>query len=178
MKLKTNKILFLLFIALAVTGCKKEQNKPEEVKKTEVVTFTLNAIVKADDDFQIFYKEDNGPESTFSEESSVWVGVKGSETAQDIVFAMPEGVFPTQLRLDLGQKPQTEIVVNNFTAKYMSKSFETKGPLFFEFFTPDENFVKFDKAALKVLPIIKDGKTDPMVYSHSSLDLELAKFVQ
>ncbi|MBC7525384.1 MAG: hypothetical protein H7239_13225 [Flavobacterium sp.] len=176
--MKTNIFLVLLLVAVSLISCKKE-GKAEEKSLTpapELFTFTLNAIVKEDDDFQIFFKEDNDPQSPFKEENSVWVGVKGNENAQDIELKLPESVYPTQIRFDFGQKEHKEILVNSLKVAFKDKSFTLKGTEFFNFFTPDENFVKVDKTASKILPVKqKNNKFDPMLYSNTDFTTELTK---
>ncbi|HEU4495526.1 MAG TPA: hypothetical protein VFR70_00585 [Flavobacterium sp.] len=185
--MNTNKIFVALFLALSFVSCKNEETKKsEEIKNSEegkakvsnLFTFTLNVTVKQDDDFQLFYKEESGPEIPFEEAKSVWSGVKGSETAQDIVFSLPEGVLPTQLRLDFGQnKKQPEIIVNNFKASYNDKSFSISGKDFFNYFIPDENFVKIDKEAQKVIPVTGTAY-DPMFFSTADYNTEMTKLAK
>lgn len=180
--MKTNKFLVLLLVAVSVIACKKDEKVEEKVEtqKPEIFTFTLNAIVNTDDDFQIFYKEDNDPQIPFEETSSVWSGgIKASANAQDIIFTLPEGVYPTQIRLDFGQNKHSEIVINSFVASFKEKSFTLKGAEFFNFFTIDENFVKTDRVAAKIIPIEQaDGKFDPMLYSNTDFTTELSKISQ
>lgn len=177
--MKTNKFLILLLVTVSLISCKKEESKPAEevVAAPEVFTFTLNAVVKSDDDFQIFFKEDNNPESPYEEVNSVWSGgIKGSENAQDIVFNLPEGVYPTQIRFDFGQKMQPEIVINSLKVNLKEKSFTLKGAEFFNYFTPDEKFVKVDQSASKITPIKQaDDKYDPMLYSNTDFSTKLSE---
>lgn len=173
--MKTNKLFALLLITVSLFSCKKE-SKEEVLKKPELFSLKLNAIVKKDDDFQIFFKESADTQAPYEEVNSVWVGVKGNENAQDIVFNLPEGVYPTQIRFDFGQKKQTEIVVNSLNVSFKEKAFNMKGSEFFNFFTPDENFVTIDKMGSKIIPVEqKDGKFDPMLYSTTDFTTELGK---
>jgi hypothetical protein len=107
MKLRT--IILGIFFTVALASCKKDEkaaegNAPstEAVVNDNVTTFTLNAVVKKDDSFQIYYKQDNDVQAPFDEKSSMYVEIKGSETAQDIVFRLPKDVMPTMLRFDFG----------------------------------------------------------------------------
>lgn len=184
--MKANKLVLMLFLTMALIGCKNEEKvetsieTTTEAPKAEVYTFTLNAVIKADDDFQIFFKEDNDPQSPFEEVNSVWSGaIKGNENAQDIVFTLPEGVYPTQIRFDFGQKKQDEILVNSLKVEFKEKSVVFKGADFFNFFTPDDNFVKIDKTTSKIIPIEqKDGAFDPMLYSNTDFNTEMSKLAQ
>lgn len=184
--MKTNTFIILLFLSLTITSCKKETEKTGEdlTQQTEVkiknFRITLNAIVKKDDSFQIYYNEDNNPLTPFVEEKSLYVEFKGAESAQDIVFNLPESVFPTQLRLDFGtNKEQSEIVINDFKMEYQGKTFATKGASFFNYFRPEETFVKVDKINGKVIPFVDDkGNYDPMFYSLETLDKEIMKLAR
>ena len=58
--------------------------------------------------------------------------------------------------------------------EYKGKTFDTKGSGFFNYFRPDETFVKIDKQGSKVIPFVtKDGNYDPMFFSLESLDKEI-----
>lgn len=180
--MKNKFFIVLALFSIVLTSCKNENAKKEEATqptetKTKNFRITLNAIVKKDDNFQIYYKEDNNATTPFAEESSLYVGLKGSESAQDIVFNLPNGVFPTQIRFDFGtNKEQSEIVINDFKMEYEGKTFDAKGASFFNYFRPDETFVKIDKLGGKVTPLIsKDGNYDPMFFSMETLDKEIMK---
>lgn len=177
--MKTNKLLVVLLITVSLISCKKEDKVEEklEVSKPELFVFTLNAVVKTDDDFQLFFNEDNDINAPFEEVNSVWSGgIKGSENAQDIVINLPEGVYPTRVRFDFGQKKHTEILINSLNVSYKDKSLTLRGAEFFNFFTPDENFVTVDKTMAKIMPVEQPGGSyDPMLYSNTDFSTELAK---
>ncbi|MGX7667847.1 hypothetical protein [Flavobacterium pedocola] len=175
--MKANKILVGLLLALTLLSCKKEE-KVEE--KTEVATeqlaanpnifsVTLNATVKKDDSFQIYYKNDDA--ASYEEKNSFFIEFKGSDKPQDIVFKLPEDVLPNYLRLDFGtNKEQPEIVVNSFKIDYLGKTFEAKGTDFFKYLTVNELTMKKDTAKSSVTPIItKEGTYDPITYSGKEL---------
>lgn len=177
--MKTIKYLVCALVITCSLSCKDEKAvAPEpEKKELDVFTFTLNGVVNKDDAFQIFYKEGSDLASPFEEQYSVFSEFKGSDKPQDIVFKLPEDVFPTQLRFDFGNnKEQSEIVINSFQINYKGKTFEIKGTDFFTFFRPEEAFMKVDKATAKVKPFItEDGTYDPMFFSEANLNNELVK---
>lgn len=167
------KALLLMVTVVLLISCKDKVATAEE--KPDTFTFTLNAIVKKQDDFQVFYKEGTDTAAPYEEVHSVWVGVKGNENAQNIVINLPEGVYPTQIRFDFGQKKQEEIVINNLDISYKDKSVAIKGAEFFNYFTPDENFVKIDKLNSKIIPVeLAGGKFDPMFYSNTDFTTRLS----
>ncbi|RZJ34213.1 MAG: hypothetical protein EOO51_10670 [Flavobacterium sp.] len=172
----------LLIVAFTVFAC-KEEKKPEaaepqkeEVSQTMVVT--LNATVKKDDSFHLFYTEDNS--INFDEKQSMWVEFKGSDSAQDIVFKLPEDVLPTNFRLDFGlNKDQEDIVVNNFRVDYLGKTIDAKGPEFFTYFYPNEQCTKVDITKSLVMPIKKGADyIGPMFYPQTVLNTKLSELVK
>lgn len=181
--MKAKHFLAIALLGFTVLSCKNEESKSEESVQ-EVVSnrfkITLNATVKKDDDFQVYYKDVNDPSVPFSEDKSIYVAVKGSETPQDIVFELPEGAKPLTLRMDFGLKKDLgDITVNRFSVEYKGKRIDAAGPTFFDYFRPDDSFVKVDKATSKISPIVaKDGNYDPMMFSVESFDQQLAQLVK
>ncbi|MEO8534330.1 MAG: hypothetical protein ABI441_11285 [Flavobacterium sp.] len=173
--MKTKLIFISLIFLLASVSCKKEADK-KEVKSTEVETkknnfqVTLTATVNTDDNFQLYYSQDEY-EVPFKEENSVWVAVKANDNPQDLVFNLPEDVIPNYIRIDFGtNEGQKEITIKNFKMKYYSKSFEAKDSLFFNYFIPNDCVKVLDKKN-SVIQNIKsnDNKYDPLFYSEKAL---------
>ncbi|GAA3723283.1 MULTISPECIES: hypothetical protein [Flavobacterium] len=173
--MKTKLFFVSLILFVTFTSCKKEANK-DEVKPAEVEVknnnfqVTLSAIVKADDNFQLYYSQD-AYEVPYKEENSVWTAVKANENQQDIVFNLPEDVIPNYIRIDFGtNEAQKEIVIKNFRMKYYSKSFEAKDSLFFNYFIPNDCIKILDKKNSTIQNFkTKEGKYDPLFYSEKAL---------
>ncbi|CAA9202550.1 hypothetical protein ACHRVW_01685 [Flavobacterium collinsii] len=173
--MRTKLIFASLILLVSFTSCKKEVSK-DEVKPIEVETkknnfqVTLTATVKTDDNFQLYYSEDEY-EVPFKEENSVWMAVKANDNPQDIVFNLPEDAIPNYIRIDFGtNEGQKEIIIKNFKMKYYSKSFEAKDSLFFNYFIPNECIKVLDKKNSIIQNIkSKDGKYDPLFYSEKAL---------
>jgi len=160
------KSLFFLFLSVIVaTGCKKESDnttKEEGVKPAteEVVAntfkFTVNAVVKKDDDFCLLFTEDG---SLNFNDKAVWKGVKGSENEQAIEFVLPNEAFPTQLRLDLGMgSDQDDITIKSIKMEYGKNVRELKGAEMGIFFRADASKCTFDPVTGVVKALVKDGK--------------------
>lgn len=166
--MKATTIFASLFLALAFVSCKNE-TKPTEAA-ADKFTFTVNATVTKNDNFQLFYKEEVDGQP-FDETSSVWVEVKGADKAQDITFEMPDDVIPTQFRLDLGiNKQQAPITINSCKVAYKDRKVDIAKADFFTFFVADTTFAKVDTAAGTVAPFVtKDGAYDPQVFSGTIL---------
>jgi len=174
--MKINKIIFGLILAVSLTACKDEKKEEQSEVPTEkaveqdknIFTVTLNATVKKDDSFQIYFKDTDG--APFDEKNSLFVEFKGSDTPQDIIFNLPKDVLPTFLRIDFGtNKTQSDIVINNFKINYLGKAFEVKGGGFFDYFYGND-LAKIDKAAGVITPILsKEGVYDPIFCSAEGL---------
>lgn len=173
--MRTKLIFTSLILALTFISCKKEVSK-EEIKPIEVETnknnfqVTLTATVKTDDNFQLYYSQDEY-DVPYKEENSVWVAVKANDNPQDIVFNLPEDVIPNYLRIDFGtNEAQKEVTVKNFKMKYFSKSFEAKDSLFFNYFIPNDCVKILDKKNSVVQNIkSQKGIYDPLFYSEKAL---------
>ena len=172
----TTKLIFTsLILLVAFTSCKKEASK-DEVKPIEIETknnnfqVTLTATVKTDDNFQLYYSQDEY-EVPYKEENSVWVAVKANDNPQHIVFSLPEDVIPNYIRIDFGtNEGQKEITIKNFKMKYYSKSFEARDSLFFNYFIPNDCVKVLDKKNSTIQNIkSKDGRYDPLFYSEKAL---------
>jgi hypothetical protein len=175
--MKAKSVLIGFFLALVLVSCKNENSKDKSsddsiekiVQKKNVFKFTINAIVKKDDNFQIYYKENE--QDDFVEKNSLYVSFKGSESPQDIVFELPEDVVPNYVRFDYGtNKEQTEVVFNSVQLNYLDKSFTIKNNELANFISFNEGTLKFDKAKGSITPfVLKDGTYDPMSFTSTTL---------
>jgi hypothetical protein len=159
--MRTKSIVVLLFSVLLTLGCKSD--KTEEGKADAPVDnspkgfrVTLNVTVKKDDVFSLFYTEDGTADF---KKDPIWIDAKGSETAQNVVFNLPEEVVPTQFRVDFGRnKDQEPIKINSFKMEYYQKSFEIPGDKFYIYFDADLSKTVYDKNAATVSAVVKDGE--------------------
>lgn len=176
------KIKFLipaLFLSSVLLSCKDDKKKDEGKTEEKVETFdvSLNMIVKKDDNFQIFYTDEATP--NFDEIKSMWLPVKGSETAQDIVFHLPEDVIPTNVRVDLGNNAQQlPMKFNAFKMKYYDKSYELKDSLILTNFVIGEQ-LQYDKKTSILTPNQGKAKVyDPLLYPQDNLKDEIVKLIK
>lgn len=180
--MKTRIILSVLLIAVFFTGCKNEKS----VDSLEVVNndaaikifqVTLDVTVKKNDDFCLFYTED-GTQNFTGE--PIWVGVKGSDSPQKVVFNLPEGTIPTEIRIDFGiSKEQDPMTINNYKMSYAGKNFEAPGTTFFKYFRPNIDCTQVDVQTGLITPVKKEGKYfGPSFYPEAPLAGEIAKLVK
>lgn len=174
MKLKN--FLVSLLVTVTLFSCKNEEKKEADqvaidkpVLDKNIFTVTLTAVVKKDDAFQLFFKNENN-ELPFDEKKSIFTEFKGSNQAQDIVFRLPEDEVPTFLRLDFGvNKNQSEVQVEKFKIEYLGKKFEIAGKDFATYFYGNE-LTKIDATTGTVTPITsKEGNYDPICASAEGL---------
>ena len=157
-----NKITLLAILLITMlNACSSDKNKDEkkEQKPAKIENgyiITLEAVVKKDDTFSLYYTEDGSID--FTKIEPIWVDVKGQDYSQEVVFKIPEKVAPTQLRIDLGiNKEQEDMVIKGIKIKHLEKSFEAKGPQFFEYFRPDETKTKVDTETGTVKAVVVKG---------------------
>ena len=176
--MKAINIATALVLLFSVFSCKNEEKIQEVTPETtvqkpavnpNVFSITLKAIVKKDDSFQVYFKDNE--QDQFEESKSLYVSFKGSDQIQDIIFNLPEDAFPKYFRLDYGiNKEQSEIVIKEFKLQYLDKSLGTKDETFFNYFIPNEQTMKVDKKTLTLTPFVtKDGNYDPMSYTGEGL---------
>lgn len=158
--MKTRIILSILLIAVFFTACKNDKSKgsPDGDKPEEVATVfkvTLKVIVKKEDDFCLLYTQDG---STNFKDEVVWQHFKGSENEQQVVFVLPEDVYPSQLRFDLGIKEnQEDIVLKGVVCEYKGNKKEVYGNELGLLFRPDESKCTFDVTTGIIKAISKEG---------------------
>lgn len=180
--MKATKFIVGLLIVVLLASCKDDVKKPEEAKAVETLNqykVTINAIVKQADDFQLYFSEE-GYEVPFKEENSLWSHVNAGETAQDIVFIIPEDVDPTYYRLDLGvNEKQQDIQINSVTFEYLDKKVQLAPPVLFSFLLPNEcvEIVDNTKGILK-LKKSAQGTYDPLLFAEKAFSDELQKIKQ
>jgi len=173
--MKSKIIAIIAVLSIFIIGCKNEKSldsleviQPEEVIETNFKV-TLDVIVKKDDDLSLFYTEDGSID--FSKIAPIWVGVKGSETSQKVVFNLPEGVKPTQFRIDFGMnEAQEDIVFESITMDYIGKSRVIGRPELVSFFRADDSKCTFDHVTGVIKALVKDGKRQyPSLYPHETM---------
>ena len=178
--MKTKFIALFALVAVVFAGCKDEKSaETQEVKAAPIgKTFkvTLKVIVKNDDDAALFVAEDG---TTDFKSEPIWQGIKGSPTEQDITYSLPDGVFPTGLRIDMGLKPQEGMALKSVTLAYMGKTRTIAGAELGNFFRADDTKCSFDPATGEIKAVTVNGKREiPSLYPHDALKAEIEKLAQ
>lgn len=159
--MKTKLIILSLLLTLSLVSCKNESKKEEvkeaEEKKSLTFDITLDIIVPADIDLIIYYKD--GTNEWFEEEKAVWSGAKAKAEVQTVTFNMPEGVLPSDLRLDIGRnefKGLKDVAIKKITLSYLNNKFEIPEDQLGMYFKPNQ-YIIFDQTT-KLYSFKKDDK--------------------
>jgi hypothetical protein len=177
--MKNNSLLVLLFCMLSFFGCKKKSSD-ESIGASHVVSpfkVTLKFIAQQKDAFCLLYTEDG---SINFGEQGIWKGFEGSVNEQTVNFEFPNNVVPTQLRLDLGIKPeQTDITLKSLSLEYNGKKREIVGAEIGTFFKAEGSTCKFDPSTGVVKANVEKGKrVNPCLYPNElPLKQEIVKLV-
>lgn len=180
-----NKILSLLSICFLVFSCKTEDKKAEEnVTSTESnavkkMLVQMDVIQTTANNYAVYYTEDNT--INFTPDFVIWNEVKPSPNVQTLNFSFPESAYPTHVRFDLGNNPQTEdVVLNRFKLSYGEKALEVKGSDFFNYFLKNDSITTdIDQANGSIKFLKKKGsKAVPFFYPNEVMMLEIAKIMK
>lgn len=171
--MKTKFITLIILISTLFIGCKDDKSVDSlEVVTPEVVNafiVTLDVTIKKNDDLSLYYTTDGSID--FSKIAPIWKGVKGSNDSQKVVFTLPEGVKPTQLRIDFGMnKEQEDIILKSVTMDYIGKSRTIACPELVSFFRADDSKCTFDHVTGTIKALVKDGvRQYPSLYPHETM---------
>lgn len=145
--MKLKRILLGLLLAVALFSCKKEDEAKQEIDNK--FKLTLNLLIQKNDTLHLYYTEDNS--INFKEESSIWLSLPGKNEAQDLTFELPEDVFPTQFRLDLGVNQENEkIKLNGIKFNYKEKSFAVNDSAIYRYFRVNTDNSNIDTKTLEL----------------------------
>ena len=159
--MKVKSIFLVALVSVFMFSCKNEPKSDEPKPEVKDNTFkvTLNLLIKKNDTIHLYYTEDNT--ISFKEESSIWTSVPGKDVAQDVTFALPKDVFPTQFRLDLGVNRENEkIVLKGINFNYLDKAFAINESSIYNYFrvnTDNTNFEATTKELSRKDPKIAAG---------------------
>lgn len=178
--MKTKIILLSLCFSLVFFSCKNEpKNEPKtEVKEDLPPTFdvAVDLVIPSDEELILFYKD--GTNEWFEEDKAVWASVKGNAAAQTVIFNMPEGVMPTDLRFDIGRneyKGLKNIEIKKMSMSYLNNKFEIPQEKFGMYFKPNQ-YITFDEATkLYSFKTDEKGNYDAFFETTPALYPEFAK---
>ncbi|MFY8097723.1 MAG: hypothetical protein ACOVMH_07895 [Flavobacterium sp.] len=172
-------ILLLFALSLSLLVSCRDEKAPEKTEEQEKnVKVTVSALVKVDDDFQLFFREEDNISTPFEENNSVWVSVKASDKPQNIEFVLPENTLPNYLRLDIGKnEKQQPITISGLKIDFLDKKIEMNPTNLFETYFVHNNCVEIKDKSKGEVVTKKDenGIYDPVINSGENLKFELQK---
>ncbi len=175
--------LFFSFFSCQKKATINESNfrawlNPDE-KLERVLTLKVNLRVSNDDQFKIYYAEDNS--ENFNEEKIVKTKVKGANSEQTITFKFPKDANPTNIRLDFGlNKKQVDFKINKFEFSYKNSYFGLTSEILFDYFKVFDNRLIFNQTSrlLKVNKDTKGKQYHPTIVSKEILTKELKDLLE
>ncbi len=181
--MKTKNFIIATLFSLAFISCKNDKTeKTEEAPKADVkenFSVDLDVITPIEDNFSVYYTEDNT--INFTGEKAVWSGVKGQPNSQTVTLNLSEEIIPTNIRIDFGlNKDQGDIILEKFKLSYYGKSFEAKGSEFFTYFIPNDSVkteIDLAKGTVKFLKNPKKFYT-PFYYPQQKVLDEIKKITK
>lgn len=152
-----SKTILICFMLLSIVSCKKDgESKETNDSQTEVAVrdeslhVIMNVIVPKDDNFQIYWYDNEGQ---LNSEHYVNIDIKGSDSPQILDFKIPADYLPTQLRFDIGSnKEQGVVKIIESEFKYLDKSFKIPGVDFWKFFGNNTS-IEYNKEDATATPI-------------------------
>lgn len=157
--MKLKRIFLVALVAVVMFSCK---NEPKTEVRDNKFKVTLNLLIQKNDTLHLYYTEDNS--INFREESSIWTSIPGKNEAQDLTFELPEDVFPTQFRIDLGVNTENEKVkLNGVKFNYHEKSFAVNDSAIYKYFRVNTDNSILDSKTHEL------SRKDPKIASGASL---------
>jgi len=165
--------LNLLMIASLVSCKNKEEEKAVEEVKANTFDVIVDLNITKDDELILFYKDPSI--SFFDEKNTVYYGVKGKNDSQTIIFSVPEGILPNDIRFDISsKKDQVPIRINSVTLSFEGRNFKIDKKDLLKYFTPNE-FINFDETTGDATFIKKGENYDPFFLTKPAIYPELEK---
>ncbi len=151
--------LNLVLITLFISCKNKEEAKPVEEIKANTFDVIVDLKIEKDDELILFYKDPSI--AYFDAKNTVYNGVKGKPESQQIIFSVPEGILPNDIRFDISSnKEQNPITINSITLSFEGRVFKIAQKDILKYFTPND-FIKFDDSTGTATFFKKGEEYDP-----------------
>lgn len=143
------KLNFVLMFCIAIVSCKsdKKENRIIEEKENKIenqvveqpkennLQVSFNVIISSDMELLLRYTQNETLK--YSPNNFVKVNVIGSNEPQDIIFALPANVFPTDMRMNFRGGIKDSISLYNVSFKMGQRTFEVPKEKIWNFFNPN-----------------------------------------
>lgn len=158
----------IIFILIIMISCKNNsEKKSSSISEKESKDSSLQVIIKAevlkDDVFEVYYYEKG--DKTFTSYDFVSSTIEGKPTKQEIVFKLPDDIYPERLRLDFGKNSnQDKIKLYGISLSYDDKTYAFSEEEIKNKITPSK-FIDFDSDKKVIRTRSINGKYDPYFYT-------------
>jgi len=159
-----------LVLGILLSSCGDEQKlgKKEKVLEDHLI-FEILLKVPEEDIFEIYYREEN---EKYESKKRVEAKVKGSTELQKAVFVLDKMVYPSNIRVDLGNNEnQGEIFLYSITLRYNEAEHMFDKKDIKKYFRPSK-YIDFNFDSMTGIPKKVDNKYDPYLDSNN-----ISKFV-
>lgn len=153
--------LIFLILAIVATSCKKDEVKKQIVEE-KPFTVTMNVNIKENDVICIYYKDNSV--GFFNEDMAIYKKIIKNDSAQTLIFELPEGVLPNDFRLDLShENPNQTMVINKITFSNNEKSFDINKNDIDKYFAPNDAVKYNNEEKSFTFKKNEDGSYDPFL---------------
>lgn len=158
------RISLILSIIFATTiSCKQEEVKKEIVEE-KPFTIEMEVKIKEDDVICIYFKDNTI--GFFNEDMAIYKPLVKSDSTQNLIFELPEGIIPNDFRFDLSHKnPNQTMLVNKITFINNGKSFVIENKDIDKYFAPNSGVVFNESDRSFTFKKNDDGNYDPFLSS-------------
>jgi hypothetical protein len=161
-------LVLLLLLVLIIVSChpKKAQNKKNRF------TTTIDLTSYHDNTIQLFYKIN--ADDRYYEKYSLKKKIKGSTSLQHLTFELPYGIKPKNIRVDLGEKENVSVRLENISFKYKNNEIIGEKGLYKSWFVFNENVIKGKDSLTYNLKKV-NTVFDPQLNGNRKLNAKLVK---
>lgn len=160
------RVFLFVFVLFFLNSCRRQkENKNEFVATIYLKCHNNNS-------FQLFYKLIT--DDRYTEEFSIRKNLNGSANIQKLVFVLPKGIKPKNIRFDLGENENDSITITNISFQYKNKIINGALDKYKSWFDFNSNVVA-NKTGTTYYLIRKDNIFDPQLNGNRILNAKLVK---
>jgi hypothetical protein len=161
---------FVILLAIISFSCKNNEKKEVKLDEAnEIITETpalkviINATVLVDDVFEVYFYQQG--DEKFKSNDFINASIVGSPNPQEIVFTLPENVYPERLRLDFGKnRKQKEIELYSVQLFYGWKAYTFSKEELRNDLKPSK-FIDYNMETMTIRTKEVDNRYDPYFYT-------------
>jgi hypothetical protein len=165
---KTSLLIMLLFCGQIIISCHKRNCQKNRLKvSVELISYRDNTI-------QVFYK--TKADDRYFEKYSLVKKIKGSKSSQNLIFELPIGIKPKNIRLDLGENENENDSIHlvNVSFQYKNRVVDGNNGVYKSWFIFNPNVIE-GKDSLTYHLKRKNSVFDPQLNGNKKLNAKLVK---